>query len=93
MADTNEVTDAVCGMTLDSAAAAHHTVHEDQDFYLFGKCCNEKFEATPDRYLHPANYKPDPVIEGALYICPMFPEVAQIGPGACPSCGMALVYL
>ncbi|MGH9835181.1 MAG: heavy metal translocating P-type ATPase, partial [Blastocatellia bacterium] len=28
--------------------------------------------------------------EGVEYTCPMDPEVAQIGPGACPKCGMAL---
>jgi Cu+-exporting ATPase len=28
--------------------------------------------------------------EGALYTCPMHPEIEQIGPGACPICGMAL---
>jgi P-type Cu+ transporter len=27
---------------------------------------------------------------GAEYTCPMDPEVRQIGPGACPKCGMAL---
>jgi Cu+-exporting ATPase len=26
----------------------------------------------------------------ATYICPMHPEVRQIGPGSCPKCGMAL---
>ena len=26
----------------------------------------------------------------AVYTCPMHPEVRQIGPGACPICGMAL---
>jgi Cu+-exporting ATPase len=26
----------------------------------------------------------------AIYVCPMDPEVRQIGPGACPKCGMAL---
>ncbi len=26
----------------------------------------------------------------AVYICPMDPEVRQIGPGSCPKCGMAL---
>jgi P-type Cu+ transporter len=30
------------------------------------------------------------VLEGAKYTCPMDPEVIQIGPGACPKCGMAL---
>lgn len=28
--------------------------------------------------------------EGTLYICPMCPEVEQVGPGACPICGMDL---
>jgi Cu+-exporting ATPase len=31
-----------------------------------------------------------PVIEGAIYTCPMDPEIRQIGPGTCPICGMAL---
>ena len=26
----------------------------------------------------------------ALYVCPMCPEVRQVGPGPCPKCGMAL---
>ncbi len=31
-----------------------------------------------------------PVIEGAIYTCPMHLEVRQVGPGTCPKCGMAL---
>ncbi len=27
---------------------------------------------------------------GAIYTCPMHPEIEQVGPGACPNCGMAL---
>jgi P-type Cu+ transporter len=27
---------------------------------------------------------------GAIYTCPMHPEIRQVGPGACPICGMAL---
>src|ERR1700683_3729431 len=27
---------------------------------------------------------------GAIYTCPMHPEVRQAGPGSCPICGMAL---
>lgn len=29
-------------------------------------------------------------VSGAIYTCPMHPEVRQRGPGACPKCGMAL---
>jgi len=31
-----------------------------------------------------------PVVEGAVYTCPMHPEIRQVGPGSCPICGMAL---
>ena len=31
-----------------------------------------------------------PVNKNARYTCPMHPEIVQIGPGACPKCGMAL---
>jgi Cu+-exporting ATPase len=30
------------------------------------------------------------VPEGTIYTCPMHPEIRQVGPGACPICGMAL---
>ncbi len=33
---------------------------------------------------------PAPSAHGVRYTCPMHPEVVQIGPGACPICGMAL---
>ena len=29
-------------------------------------------------------------LDGPVFTCPMHPEVRQIGPGACPKCGMAL---
>ncbi|MEP7031218.1 MAG: copper-translocating P-type ATPase, partial [Pseudolabrys sp.] len=32
----------------------------------------------------------EPVAEGAIYTCPMHPQIRQPGPGACPICGMAL---
>lgn len=32
----------------------------------------------------------DEVPAGAIYTCPMHPEVRQAGPGTCPKCGMAL---
>ena len=31
-----------------------------------------------------------PVAAGAIYTCPMHPEIRQDGPGDCPLCGMAL---
>ncbi len=31
-----------------------------------------------------------PTKPGAIYTCPMHPEIRQVGPGVCPICGMAL---
>src|SRR5580658_3795793 len=51
--------------------------------------CRGKFAADPEKYLKPA--APEPMQpNGTIYTCPMHPEVRQIGPGACPICGMAL---
>src|ERR1700729_681254 len=33
---------------------------------------------------------PKPALEGAIYICPMHPQIRQDHPGNCPICGMAL---
>jgi Cu+-exporting ATPase len=43
--------------------------------------------ATPAKYLDKIE---EPVIAGAIYTCPMHPEIRQEGPGSCPICGMAL---
>src|SRR5580700_10840339 len=44
---------------------------------------------TSQKVASPAAAKLNPVAELA-YICPMCPEVREMKPGACPSCGMAL---
>src|SRR5205823_5048403 len=33
---------------------------------------------------------PEHAPAGTVYTCPMHPQIRQIGPGACPICGMAL---
>src|SRR5271167_1117977 len=33
---------------------------------------------------------PAPIKAGAIYTCPMHPQIRQAGPGNCPICGMAL---
>jgi Cu+-exporting ATPase len=38
----------------------------------------------------PAAHTQEAAPPGAVYTCPMHPEVRQTGPGACPLCGMAL---
>jgi Cu+-exporting ATPase len=44
---------------------------------------------TSQKVVSPAAVKPNTVAEPA-YVCPMCPEVREMKPGACPSCGMAL---
>ena len=62
----------------DELPAAEKTspAHEDHS------CCHHeggpKVELSPD------------MAAKSIYICPMHPEVRQIGPGSCPICGMAL---
>ncbi len=79
--------DPVCGMTV-TRPFKHQT--DDGEYGFCNPRCKDKFIADPDRYLHPERYEPEEVPEGTVFICPMCPEVRQIGPGACPSCGMAL---
>ncbi len=60
-----------------------------QDYFFCSARCRERFEAEPEKFLTPK--QPEPAAPaGAIYTCPMHPEVRQVGPGACPICGMAL---
>jgi Cu+-exporting ATPase len=73
------------------ATAKHRTEHEGRDYFFCNPRCREKFIANPAAYLEPAEAPPPaPVKPGAIYTCPMDPEVRQVGPGICPKCGMAL---
>jgi len=75
-------------MTVDPHMVQHHTLHDGHPFYFCSAGCKTKFEASPTKYLE-GRVAP-PVIEGAIYTCPMHPEIRQPGPGFCPICGMAL---
>src|SRR5579864_5392638 len=84
-----EKTDPVCGMHVKPGEAAGNYNYQDQTYYFCGLGCAAKFRANPDRYLKPKETHP-PAGEQVEYTCPMHPEVRQLGPGACPICGMAL---
>jgi len=82
-------TDPVCGMRVDPATAKHRYAYQGQDYFFCGARCRERFEAEPEKFLRAR--EPAPAAPaGAIYICPMHPEVRQAGPGSCPICGMAL---
>ncbi|MCR5871237.1 heavy metal translocating P-type ATPase [Sphingomonas sp. J315] len=77
-------------MTVDPATTAHHAAHDGEDYHFCSAGCRTKFVADPDKYLSNAP-RPEPkAMPGAIWTCPMHPEVRQEGPGTCPICGMAL---
>jgi len=88
--DGAKAIDPVCGMKVDPHTAKHRASHEGRPYYFCSAGCKTKFEANPGQYLAKEAAKPAPAKSGAIYTCPMHPEVRQVGPGSCPICGMAL---
>jgi Cu+-exporting ATPase len=82
--------DPVCGMSVDKATAKHKTQHQGETYYFCCNGCRTKFEADPQKFLAPEPVSAPPANQDAVYTCPMHPEIRQVGPGACPICGMAL---
>lgn len=61
----------------------HHDHHTSKKTEAHGSCC-----AT-----HGHHHAKTPAAEapaGTIYVCPMHPQIRQVGPGSCPICGMAL---
>ena len=84
-------TDPVCGMNVEPPTKAGSVELNGIIFHFCGNSCREKFEEHPDAYLGERPAKPAaPADPGAVYTCPMHPEIEQVGPGTCPICGMAL---
>lgn len=50
-----------------------------------GHCCHHEHHASPVAVSHEAAQG-----DGAMYTCPMHPQIRQPKPGNCPICGMAL---
>lgn len=82
--------DPVCGMSVDMATAQHTHRHNSEDFYFCSSGCRTKFAGNPAKYLAREDTKPSAQDSGAIFTCPMHPEIRQTGPGSCPICGMAL---
>ncbi len=94
--------DPVCGMTV-TPQSPHSMQHEGKAIYFCSAGCKGKFAANPAKYsaavaggvisnsvAPPVTTMLEPTAAGAIYTCPMHPEVRQDHPGACPKCGMAL---
>ena len=90
-------TDPVCKMLVTAETAAGKYEFKGETYYFCAVGCKDKFAGDPEKYLSAGasevkNHKskiqnPKSEIE---YICPMHPQIVQIGPGSCPICGMAL---
>ena len=82
--------DPVCEMTVDPTTTAHHAIHEGVHHHFCSAGCLGKFTADPGKYLTSAPRTEVIAPPGAMWTCPMHPEIRQQGPGTCPICGMAL---
>ncbi|GMU00354.1 heavy metal translocating P-type ATPase [Corallococcus caeni] len=82
--------DPVCGMEVDPRAPKGGSwEHDGHTWFFCGQKCRQRFQADPGHFFQPRT-PPPPAPPGAVYVCPMDPEVRQDAPGACPKCGMAL---
>ena len=97
----SEVRDPVCGMRVDPAKSRFSHEHDGQRYYFCCGGCHAAFQADPARFLTAPSAEPghgaaaaaelpSDVAAETWYSCPMCPGVRQLGPGACPKCGMAL---
>lgn len=96
-------TDPICGMTVDEQTAIT-AVRDGVTSYFCCEGCRRKFlgdgllsispsAAAPGSSCcgsHRGAGVPAPARADAIYTCPMHPEIEQVGPGACPKCGMDL---
>ncbi|WP_412771766.1 heavy metal translocating P-type ATPase [Nitrobacter sp.] len=91
-ADQGKVLDPVCGMSVDPQTSKHRFDHHGATYHFCSAGCRTKFAASPQSYLDKSKAPPPPanLPKGTIYTCPMHPDVRQVGPGACPICGMAL---
>lgn len=97
------MTDPICDMTVEPASAAGKVEYQGETYFFCSVHCQKLFQSDPAKYLaaararqktpaEPHDHRPAATggARGAIYTCPMDPEVRQEGAGACPKCGMAL---
>ncbi|MFO0191105.1 MAG: heavy metal translocating P-type ATPase [Planctomycetia bacterium] len=93
-------TDPICGMTVDERTAAT-AVRDGVTYDFCAEGCRRKFvggelltvlssAGAPARSPCCGSRPPVAGPPDAIYICPMHPEIEQVGPGDCPKCGMDL---
>ena len=82
MLGPQKVKDPVCGMTVDPLTAKYRAEAGGATHFFCSSKCREKFVVEPARYLKPelAAAPPKPAPAGAIYTCPMHPQIRQVGP-------------
>ena len=90
-AEAAKAVDPVCGMRVDPETSAQRAEHAGRTYHFCSATCRTKFQADPEKYTAAQEATPGPPpAPGAIYTCPMHPQIRQVGPGACPICGMAM---
>ena len=84
VAITGGTIDPVCGMTVDPKTAMHKADYKGQTYYFCSAGCKTKFQASPTKYLDVGAKTVEPVMAGAIYTCPMHPEINQISRAIAP---------
>jgi len=95
--ETDALKDPVCGMTV-TVRSGHQVEHAGRPHYFCSAKCLSQFVAEPARFagdvVAPAvalsGAEQSTAAAGAIYTCPMHPEIRQDQPGNCPKCGMTL---
>ena len=92
-------------MTVEPASAAEKFCYDGTTYCFCSVHCHKLFQTDPAKHLAAAESRQStepssalsahhleskPEVLGAIYTCPMDPQVRQQGAGACPKCGMAL---
>jgi YHS domain-containing protein len=56
------VKDPVCGMVIDSEAAAGSSTYEEQVYYFCSTECKREFDRNPKKYVEPRFTKTGPIV-------------------------------
>jgi Cu+-exporting ATPase len=71
-----ELRDPVCGMTV-RPDSPHVARHQNREYRFCSARCREKFAADPAGYLEPREAALAAAPPGAIYTCPMHPEIIR----------------
>jgi Cu+-exporting ATPase len=84
------VTDPVCGMAIHPDKTAHRAEYAGHSYHFCSAGCRTRFIASPQAYLGDEPHSAPMTTAGAMWTCPMHPQIRRQGPGTCQICGMAL---